>query len=177
MIKREHKHKTNIGVYGTYREVWRSNETGKIIDEFEERNVIVDSGILNIKNALTVADSNASVISSIWLGNDVGNGDVMSPELPTPETEGSEQDIIWQVPSEEFFVSYPSDNEFRFYATINGQSVMESFPGVPNVVYTSASLRTMAGIAFSYKRFTGRTISNLISVDISWTIGISRVAD
>lgn len=166
--------KENVGMIGTYREVVRDINTNEVLDVFEESNVITDVGILSIINALTQIGQNAQVINSIWIGDDVGSGTIMEPEAPTETMDGSEQDVLWQIPEQEFSVSYPEPNKIVFFGTINGQNVMGSFPGQPNVVYTSATLRNAANQAFSYKRFTGRTISALISLDVSWTIEVKR---
>lgn len=139
---------------------------GKVVGRY---NVILNQ----TRTALTKCISSATpapVVQTMRIGDDVGEGTIMEPQEATENLTEIDQTIVYSVPEEEFSVSYPSDRQVTFFATVNGASVMAEYPNSPNVIYTSAVLLTTTGKAFSYKRFPARTISPLISVDISWTI-------
>lgn len=167
--------KENVGIIGTYKEVVRDNKTGKIIDVFEKRNIVLDQGISSIWQAMSSANTNSLVLETIKLGDDVGTGNVTSPEQPSPTYTEANQNVIYSIPVGDVIISYPTSSSVQFFANVNGSVVMQSYPTEPNVVYTSAALYSNVGNAFSYKRFTGRTISSDISVDISWTLSLSNV--
>jgi hypothetical protein len=146
-------------------------ETGKTIDTFEENNIFLTQGKSEIFRAFTI-DNAAHVIKTIKIGDDVGTGDVTNPQQPTAAYTELNQSVKYEVPLSDFSVTYPTENTVRFLATVNGASVMALYPSEPNIIYTSATLVTNANKAVAYKRFSARTISSLISVDITWTLRI-----
>lgn len=143
---------------------------GEVVGRFEEKNIVLTQGKGIILRAWADAANSASTVSTIKIGNDVGSGTILAPEEPTAGLTEAVQTVVYETPGAEFFVSYPSSNSVRFLATINGANVMSNYPTLPNVIYTSASIYTLDGKSVTYKRFPARTISALISVDISWTI-------
>lgn len=165
----------SFGVVGVYEEVVRDIKTGEVIETFKEDNIVVDDGLDFIVTRLSTENTDSLILSSIKLGDDTGTGSVINPEMPTATYNSSNQNVIYEVPNAEISIDNPEPGALRFFATVNGATVMESFPNDPNVVYTSATLRTVSDSVFSYKRFAGRTISALVSVDISWTIKLVRV--
>lgn len=145
---------------------------GEIVGHFEEKNIILTQGKSLILRAWAEAANSGSVVKTIKIGKDVGSGTALNPQEATADLTEANLDVVYATPDEEFFVSYPTPNSVRYLATINGANVMVNYPTVPNVVYTSASITTIDGKSCTYKRFPARTISSLISVDISWTITI-----
>lgn len=161
-----------MNINGVYSETVRCALTGKVLDEFTEDNLVVSVGIQGLLQMLG-SGGVAKTIDTIKIGQDVGDGNILEPQDPTLDLTASDQDVLYTIPSGEFFVTYPESNQVRFFGTINGATVMNDFPLQPNVIYTSAALYTLDGEVFSYKRFPARTISNLISIDVSWTITIN----
>ena len=150
--------------------VTRCNKTGEILDKYEDNNVILNQGLTEITRAMTVLDTNIHRIKTIKIGNDVGNGTVLNPQMATVNLTESDQTVLYEVPESAFFVSYIDFKSVRFSASLNGIDVMQQFPTLPNLVYTSAVLYTFGNKGVAFKRFPARTISSLISVDISWTL-------
>lgn len=145
---------------------------GEIVGHFEEKNIVLTQGKGLILRAWAEAANSGSTVKTIKIGKDVGVGTVLNPQEATANLTEANLDVVYTTPDEEFFVSYPTANSVRYLATINGANVMVNYPNVPNVIYTSASITTVDGKSCTYKRFPARTISALISVDISWTITI-----
>lgn len=166
--------KENMQVIGDFSMKIRNTETGEVIDTFEEKNIVVDQGKDLLLRAFTVRDTNDFVVNTIKIGSDVGvGGTVLAPTMPTVATTEADQTVLYTVPVDEFFITYPEPKKVNFFATINGAAVMALFPTQPNVVYTSAGLYLLNDKVFAYKRFAGRTISNILSIDISWTITVN----
>lgn len=153
-----------------YNEDGTPKRTGVILGEFEEKNVVLTQGIRLILEAFARSTNSQSCAKTIKIGNDTGSGSLLNPQPAVATLTEANQSVLYETPVEEFFVSYPTQNSVRFLATINGPNVMANYPTLPNIVYTSASLYTMSDKSVTYKRFPARTISSLISVDISWTI-------
>lgn len=162
---------------GTFKVVERSLETGEIVGEFEEKNVITDVGIDHLLRSFSDSNHTNQMVQTISLGDDIGTGTILAPEQPTSDVSIEDHQLVYEVPIGEFFVSYPDNRTVRFFATVNGASVMENYPSEANVAYMSAMLKTGNAIpqAFAYKRFSARTISDLISVDISWEVEFVQV--
>lgn len=145
--------------------------TGEIVDDvFADHNVILSQGKRMMIEAFTSPINSGNVVTTIKIGKDVGTGTILNPQPPSEFMTEAALDEVYATPPEEFFVTYPSDTSVRFLATINGGRVMEAYPGQPNVIYTSAMIASDNGRGFAYRRFPARTISSLISVEISWTI-------
>jgi len=162
----------DIGMKGTLEMVFRNTETGEIDDHFKDDNIVLTQGKQELLRAFNTLNNNDHKVKTIVIGNDVGTGTLLSPQAPLAGYTESNQTPVYEVPSNEFFIEYPSVNSVRYLATVNGANVMAGYPNQPNVVYTSASIRTQAGKAVAYRRFGARTISSLISVDIIWTLTI-----
>lgn len=153
--------------------ITREKATGKIIDTYEEKNLVVSVGMDQVLKAITTKDTNNFVIETISIGDDVGSGTVMNPEQPSTSYSKNNQNVIYSAPSDLFIISRPSETSVQLFATLDGERVMESYPDSPNIIYTSATIRTVGDEVISYKRFPARTISRLISVDIIWTLTLS----
>lgn len=173
-MNKKQNNKSTFGIRGVYREVVRDIETGEVIDIYEDDNLVLDGALNYLIRAIGQSGFAASPVSELKLGDDVGTGTLVQPDDPTGDLTGLDQSVVYSIPSGEFFTEYPQTNQVRFFATVNGATVMANYPNEPNVVYTSAVLYQTNGDAFSYKRFSGRTISNLISIDISWTITLTN---
>jgi len=164
---------SDFKISGDIKIVTKNKKSGEVIDAFEEKNLVVTIGLDQILKALTTKDTNAFVIETISIGDDVGSGTVMNPEQPQLTYTKNNQNVLYSAPSDLFTISRPTETSVQLYATFDGERVMESYPDSPNIIYTSATIRTVGDEVISYKRFPARTISRLISVDIIWTLNLS----
>lgn len=161
----------SLGVNGVLEMKTICNVTGEVLDTFCDKNVVLNIGKESLLKSFTTLETNQFVINKLTIGNDVGvGGDVLSPIMATANMNQSEMSPLYEVTGEAFTITYPTQTSVRFRALLNGEEVMSNYPTLPNIVYTSAMLTNLGGSAFSYRRFPGRTISSLISVEISWTI-------
>lgn len=158
------------GVSGHVSIVTKCIKTGDILDVFENNNVFLDQGKAIMVKAFAEGGDNR--IKTIHIGEDFGSGSIMVPEDVTSDMTEADQDEVYEVPTSSFTVSYPEADKVRFTASIDGPTLMNEYPSKPNVVYTSATLRTVGGEAVAYRRFPPRTISDMVSVDIVWTLTI-----
>jgi hypothetical protein len=97
----------------------------------------------------------------------------MQPEKPSLSYTKTNQNVVFTAPPDLITISRPTSASVQIHATLDGERVMESYPDSPNIIYTSATIRTVIGEVISYKRFPARTISRLISVDVIWTLTLS----
>lgn len=146
---------------------------GKVVGELDEKNIVLTQGKSLILQAFGQPGNSAFVVKTIKIGNDTGTGTILLPTPPTAGMTEADQSVVYTTPDEEFFVTFPTPTSVRFLATINGANVMAEYPSLPNVIYTSASIYTISDQSITYKRFPARTISELISVDITWTITLT----
>lgn len=173
----------NIKARGFVKIVERLTATGEIIGtyggedeeiELGEENIVLDQGKTIIIQGFTTPAGAGEYVETIKIGTDVGTtGTVMEPDDPTGNMTELDQTVIYTIPTGNFSVSYPTATSVQFIASIDGATVMAGFPTQPNIIYTSAALYTDAGTAITYKRFPARTISPLISVDITWTLTLN----
>ena len=159
-------------VTGDLEMIFRDVESGEIVDHFEDRNVILLEGKSRLLGYLQQTPTEATHIDKIVLGSDVGNGTVMQPEMANENLTSADQIVLYETKPHEFSSGSPTQNSVRFVAALSGETIMSEHPTVPNVVYNSATLRFADGSTFAYRRFAPRTISNLVYVDIIWTITI-----
>ena len=152
--------------------VERDLVTGEVIDSVEFNNIVLNQGKGEILRAFAIPANESNKVKTIVVGDDVGSGDLLEPQDPEASYTEANMETVYTVPVEEFFTDFPSVNSVRFRATLNGPAVMTLYPNLPNVVYTSASIYTNSNKAVTYKRFPARTISALISVEITWTLTI-----
>lgn len=168
------KNSSTPTLHGVYREVVRNTETGEIVDTFEEKNVITDYAYNLLIRLISESGQAPSIIQTLSIGTDVGSGTSVTPEQPTSAITMADHTQLYQVPNANFLHRFPTGRSVEFYGTIVGTDVMALFPSQTSVVYNSAVLVTADNNAFSYKRFSGRTISDILSVEISWTISFAE---
>lgn len=59
----------------------------------------------------------------------------------------------------------------NFAVIIVGADVMALYPGTTSQIFTSAALRTGNGKVFAYQRFAQKSISSVVNIAISWSVG------
>lgn len=150
----------------------RNVETGEVVGEYEENNVVLTQGKGYILRGFANAANNIYTAKTIKLGIDVGDGDILNPQEANSSMTEADQQVVYSIDPGDFFSTSPSPNSIRFLASVSGSKFMESFPGELNAIYTSAAIYTVGDKAVTYKRFPARTMSAMISVDIIWTLTI-----
>lgn len=141
--------------------------SNKVIDSFEEDNVIVlDAKDIIIRSISLL--TNTYYIERIKIGDDVGSGTPDVPETAVETYDENTMSIIYSGGTP-LTVGY-SGTSVTFNITISGSSVMAGYPTETSKVINSAALHSLTGTVFAYKRFPQKSISNVIDLSIAWTI-------
>lgn len=130
----------------------------------DERNTIVRTGWDAILGNIFIEFDEDFRFDSIALGKDTGNGTIEIPEVPNVDIEPSEQEIIYEVRKEDIQMDITRDR-VTLMAHIDGGVLTGD-----RSMFTSATIRGIDGRLFAYKRFGGQTTSDLIAINIRWTI-------
>ena len=149
-----------------------TKENGVIVDVFEENNVVTTEGKTTILRCLTTPNTIDKVIKNIKMGSDVGTGTLLNPQAATASYTNADQTFVYDIPVEDVSFSYPTPTKMSILGNIDGAKVSLLYPTAPNVLMTSATIRTNDGSIIAAKRFPARTVSGVISLDISWTLEI-----
>ncbi len=150
-------------------------DTGEIVNELDEHNVITTEGFDYILRNMVEkggAITTDAVVTNIVLGDDVGLGSASNPTAPTANSTYLDQNAVYSIPDTDITITYPSPGAFTMGVILDGNAIVTG-QGVDTINYTSASIRFADGTSLSYKRFPVRTISSLINIRISWTIQFS----
>jgi len=148
----------------------------QVAGRYEEKNTITAEGLDNIMKNISEKGGNISsnyVISTIVLGDDVGNGSATSPEPPSILSTYLDQFPVVSVDESDVVKTYPATGQLSLGVLLDGESIVNS-AGVETIDYTSATIRFRDDKCLSYKRFPVRTISRLINIRITWTISFSQ---
>ena len=143
------------------------NNTGNIIDSFEDPNVIVLDAKQIVIQSIS-RSTNTYYLDRIKIGDDVGTGTPDVPETAVETYDENTMSIIYSGGTP-LTVGY-SGNSVTFNITINGADVMTGYPAETSKVINSAALHSVAGDVFAYRRFPQKSISNVIDLSIAWTI-------
>jgi len=112
-----------------------------------------------------INESNVSGVSII------GTASANNPSPPTVNDTLSSMNVI-NTPTilTPFVIGNNNATSITFTTSIIGTDVMSAYPTQNTKIITSASLLNAGTDSFAYKRFPQKSISNLINIDISWTI-------
>jgi hypothetical protein len=100
-----------------------------------------------------------------------GNPSKNNPALPTENYNTSSMTIIHTATDYgSLSVGYASATATTFSMTILGADVMSNYPTETSKIFTSAALHSTNGKVFAYKRFPQKSVSDLVDINISWTI-------
>lgn len=152
--------------------------SGMILHEknFDEHNVITLMGISKFIERTTQGNTGTSWIETIYLGDDVGSGNLLNPEEEKDTFTGATQHIVYEVPINSISITYPDPFTFEVSTVLNGTNILDSnFPGDIELRFTSASVRFSDGDVFSYKRFPVRSLSRLVDIELNWTISFNQI--
>lgn len=145
---------------------------GNIISVYEDNNIVTTLGKQSILKALTTKNSNAFTVNSMVYGDDYGTGTVLAPQSPTVSYTSASQSVKYTTQINNISIIYPNETSVKFVATVIGSDVMAGYPSLPNIIFTSATIRDENGVTIAAKRFPARTISTLTNMDIEWTLQI-----
>lgn len=143
-------------------------KTDEVLDTFSEKQIIV----LDAREALIsgISDpSTGTTISSIKLGDDVGTGTIDNPQPALNTYDETTMNVIFDAPYT-LIRTNPTPISVSYAVTIIGVDVMALYPGDTSKIFTSAALHTGNGNVFSYKRFPKKSISELVNINIQWTL-------
>ena len=152
-----------------------SKETGEVLDEFVDNNVVTFNGMEKLwERASSSANAAGNKLSYFVLGSDYGfeeGGDwsTFAPKPANKEYDKDNQiDFYTDNPDNTAF-TYPSDTEMQVGTILDGTYIINNFfPDETIVFYNSATLRFGDGTVFAYKRFPVRSITKVVDVQISW---------
>lgn len=149
-----------------YREIDAS--TNEIIKEYKEHNIVVDTH-MDIIIARLYDDSPDYRVTKARIGTDVGSGTSVDPELPTKDTTADDQDVIYET-TDNITIDYPSSRAITYNIFLDGETIMNDFPDDESIGFNSVALVTSNDMAFSYRRFPERSITEDTNINILWTL-------
>ena len=152
-----------------------SKETGEVLDEFVDNNIVTLNGMEKLWTRMSSsADASANKLSNFVLGSDYGveEGGDWSMFAPKPANREYDKDnqIDFYVDSpDNIAFTYPSDTEMQVGTILDGTYIINNFFSDETIVfYNSATIRFGDGTVFAYKRFPVRSITKVVDVQISW---------
>ena len=146
---------------------------GNVIDRFDERQLILNHAKTCTSKLIGGAPQNTYAIRDIYLGDDVGTGDLNTPEQPQVTYDINDLNVVHQMGLPNVF--YPTEESVLFSKTIAGTSIVDSY----NTLYAlsgetadinSAALITGGIQPLSYKRFPVKVITRFINIEVRWTL-------
>lgn len=168
----------NLHMNGRLKIREKDKQTGTILnEEFSEPNVVTVQGA-SIFLARATQNTGGSFINTIFLGDDVGNGNLLNPDPAEEYFTGSVQQIVYQVPSSDITITYPDPFTFEVATVLDGTSILENnFPFDIDMRFSSATIRFANGDAFAYKRFPVRSLSRLVDIELIWTVSLKEIEE
>jgi hypothetical protein len=143
-------------------------QTNETISEYHEKNVVVDTH-MDIIIARLYEDNPDYKVTKARIGTDVGSGTTVDPELPTTDTTADDQTVIYET-TENVTIDYPSSRSITYNIFLNGETIMNMYPGEESISFNSLALVTTNNMAFSYRRFPERSITESTNINILWTL-------
>lgn len=149
--------------------------TGKIIDVFEDHNLFLTLGKTSVVRGLGDVNTNYCV-QNLRFGDDFGDPGTFSqfdPEPAQPGFDSNTQDVLFTIDRPNLQATYPSGDTVEFACLLDGDAILDQFPGEVDVRYTSVGMYNFLGDPIAYRRFSVRSINRLISINISWSLVVS----
>lgn len=172
------KNNLNMGISGILTIKEFCKETGDLLDQYTDANVITEQGVNTLFLRMALGDpDNLMKFDHFTLGIDDGSQEepseswgLLNPKPALKRYTSLNQLGIYDVPHSSMVFDYPEKNTFQAATLLDGQFILDTyFPGDVDMRYTSATLRFDNSTTFSYKRFPVRSLSRLIDVQIIWT--------
>lgn len=169
----------NPNFVGTFEYKIKDSKTGEVLETFKDKNIVLNEGKKLVLHGFTMPQRNHAV-SQISVGKDYGNPvggwTVDNPEPPAATYSYADLDLVYDI-ANALTVTAPSDTVVQFNVTLVGADCLAQFDGGghASVDVTSAALHfNNRGegnpTVFAYKRFKKITITDLVDIDITWTI-------
>lgn len=155
---------------------YKDRETNELLYVEEEHNLFVDLGYSALFRAFTTENSEDYVVKKFVFGSDyedpgaTGNFDIFNPQDAQPGTDNTTQTDVFEITRPDLVVNYPSFDQVDFSTTLDGQVILDMFPGNVDVRYNSLGLYILNGDPVAYVRFPIKSINALVSVDVLWEI-------
>jgi hypothetical protein len=67
-------------------------------------------------------------------------------------------------------INYVDNLTISYSIFLSGVTIMDQYPGETSIGFTSIGLFAQNGLAFSYRRFPVRTITENLNISVIWTI-------
>jgi hypothetical protein len=162
---------------GSLRIEFLDARTGRLLDVEEDHNVVVRTSRDSLIRRIAERNDN-KLIRRIKLGDDIGTGAFDDPQPPTIFTTTDDMSVVYDSQGElpGLTITYPSDLSVAFGIFLNGQQVMQYVrqegddPLAESTGFTSIGLFSLDGVAFAYRRFPMRSITENININILWTL-------
>lgn len=169
--------KDNIDLNGHLQIRAKDAMSGDIIysEAFDDHNVITSKGASIFLDRVTKS-AEAAYITTIYLGDDVGNGNLLNPEEEKESYTNINQNIVYQIPVSDITLTYPDPFTFELATVLNGTAILDSmFPTDIDMRFTSATIRFSDDEVFAYKRFPVRSLSRLVDIELVWTVSFKEI--
>lgn len=160
-------------INGKVKMVFTDKKTGDIIETYEDNNLFINLGRNAFLRAISTPGSTDHIINALNFGTDFGDPnewDIFDPEPPALDFTSANQDVIFTISTPALQVTNVAFDRVRFSTVLDGGDVLDLFPGAIDVRYSSLTLTTGNGDPVVYKRFPVKSISRLVSVDVTWDL-------
>lgn len=150
--------------------------TGNIIDVFEDKNLFLDLGKTNVVRGMGDVSTNYTV-KNLRFGDDFGDPgiyDIFNPEPAQAGFDSTTQDVLFTIDRPALQATYPNFETVEFACLLDGDQILDQFPGQVDVRYTSVALYNQLDDPIAYRRVSVRSLSRLVSVNISWSLSFSE---
>lgn len=151
-------------------------ETGKIIDVFEDKNLFLDLGKTDVVRGLGDVTTNYTV-KDIRFGDDFGDPEIYTifdPEPAQLNFNSTTQNVLFTITRPELQASYPNFDTVEFACLLDGDVILDQFPGAVDVRYTSIGLYNQIDDPIAYRRVSVRSLSRLVSINVSWSLSFTE---
>lgn len=168
---------------GVFEAKVKDARTGEIIETIKENNVVVAEGKRHILLAFTQSGTgDQHVIKQISVGQDYGNPaggwTENNPEPATADFNYLNMEEDFKIPTLTTSIPNQSQNVVQFNAILKGEDAVAQWAnGQEQYDVCSACLHfgDTAGAGgnptvFAYKRFKSISITDLVDIDITWTV-------
>jgi hypothetical protein len=155
-----------------------NKETGAIIDIFEDKNLFLDLGKTSVVRGMGDVTTNYCV-ENLRFGNDFGDPGSFSifvPEDAQLDFDSATQDEVFTISRPALQATYPNFETVEFSTLLDGDEILDQYPGEVDVRYTSVALYNFLNDPIAYRRFSVRSISRLVSVSVTWSLSFEEPA-
>jgi len=84
------------------------------------------------------------------------------------------QDEVFTISRPALQATYPNFETVEFSTLLDGNEILDQYPGEVDVRYTSVALYNFLNDPIAYRRFSIRSISRLVSVNVTWSLSFEE---